>query len=312
MKKTILILMVLVAFSPTVSSQGHFSGRIKLGYSGGSPYFSANEPLFGSLLYAGAYVGEVLALRAIAQEKDVYSAYGRAMTLVDWFFPSMSFSLNAPTGFLGSSPWLIALWNSTPSSQRMTYNGEEVELNYKKPWNLFNFMDQGWKSPTSRSVGYELSWSGRRIPVGLFVGVDYEYRQVNIADFDLPLCGRHVISSVIPSAGLRYRILGTQFESEHNWDIYLEGTVANVRNIKYKNALNIYSVDATESGMRYAVGFGAVAFNGVFPPVCFFIRYSWDDFNFFNAEYVAPDGSKPFDGFDSRRRILSLGFQFGI
>lgn len=299
MKKIVAALLVLSITISLASAQSSFrfvvlNGRMKVSNENLISFEGIGTAILFNLI-SSAYSN---LLSASIATNEISGGY-RWWTLL---YPSYQYGLNSSF-----------FWNVNPKLIRMDYNGDQVDLNYVKPFRFMNYHDPGWLSPQIQSIGYELSLDVKRIlPISLFASIDLERRGFNIMDFDIPLTGIHRVSSVIPSVGIRWKFLGNRFGERHNWNIVIEGMLSNVHNTKYKNAYGLYDVSATNDGIRYTLGLGYATFYSKTLSSSWFLRYTWDTFTFFNEDYIAPDGSRPFDGLSNNWGRITFGYQFGI
>lgn len=299
MKKVIVTLLILAVAIPLVSAQSSFrfvvpNGRLKVSNENVMSFEGIGSAFLFSLIKS-IYDNAVDASIAINEYNGGY----RWWTL---FYPSTQYGLNQSF-----------FWNANPNLIRMDFNGNPIDLNYAQPFKFMRINDVGWLSPQVQSIGYEFSLDIKRIlPISIFASIDLERRGINIMDFDIPLTGIHRVSSVIPSVGIRWKLLGNRFGAMHNWNIVLEGMLSDVHNTKYKNAYGLYGLDATNSGVRYTLGVGYATINSETLSASWFLRYAWDTFTFFNVDYIAPDGSRPFAGLSNTWGRVTLGLQYGF
>ncbi|MBQ6068539.1 MAG: hypothetical protein IJK84_03460 [Bacteroidales bacterium] len=299
MKKAFVTILILAVTIPLVSAQSSFkfavpNGRLK--YQGeGTVTF---ESIGTRILYTWINKAYWKVVDEVQKENTNDGGY-QWWTLI---YPSYQFGANQSF-----------YWNANPKLKEFGYYGNPVDLNYAQPFQWRNPFDNDWVSPHVQSIGYELSLDIKRIlPMSLFVSMDLERRGINIMDFDIPLTGVHRVSSIIPSVGVRWKLLGNRFGAMHNWNIVLEGMLSDVHNIKYKNAYGLYDVEATNSGIRYTLGVGYAKFDSKTLSASLFLRYAWDTFTFFNPDYTAPDGTQPFAGFSNTWGSVTIGYQFGL
>ena len=182
-----------------------------------------------------------------------------------WIVPTTEFDIHTPV-------WAMK-------------NGEE-DIALKGPdWYAIFYPDLNHNF--SYALGYEVSWKSLTHPYGGYLGVDYECRQICIKDG--VLIGRHRLNTIVPTAGVRLRllsILNEGFEMKHNWDILVDIGAAYAINVKYHNFYN-WDVDAVNNGFRLklGLGFSTVSYGN------WYVRYEIDCYNFFNSDYHPTDGS---------------------
>lgn len=147
------------------------------------------------------------------------------------------------------------------------------------------------------SAGYELSWKSLTSPFGAFLGVDWEYSQIDLKDCSE--AGKHRSQAVVPSAGLRFRLWGGSFERGIKPALEIGGSY--VYHFKYHGP-NDYDLEALNNGFR-----GKVALGVDFPKshTAFLIEYEHEFFKYFNQDYET-GGVKPFEGYKNTFGEVSL------
>ena len=141
------------------------------------------------------------------------------------------------------------------------------------------------------SAGYEVAWKSLVSPFGAYISIDWEYQQFAIENS--AEAGKYRTQMVVPSAGLRYRLWGGNFEKK--WRPGIEIGAAYVHHFKYNNPHN-YDLDAINNGIR-----GKIALGFEFPYLhsAIILQYEHDFFNLFNQDYIDDNGAKPFADFKS-------------
>lgn len=129
------------------------------------------------------------------------------------------------------------------------------------------------------SVGYSLHWRSYDIPFRVNFGVNYEWRGLCVKEGEL--AGLHRTSGIVPSASLSWFVLGNDFERDHNWNIIVEGGASYVKTLFYNDPLQL-GKDKVNSGWR---GMTAIGFK--YNQECFFLRYEWDGFDYFNLPQIS-------------------------
>ena len=147
------------------------------------------------------------------------------------------------------------------------------------------------------SAGYELSWKSLVSPFGAYLGVDWEYSQIDLKECSE--AGMHRSQAIVPSAGLRFRLWGGNFEKQIK--PALEVGCSYIYNFKYHNP-NDYDLDALNNGLR-----GKVAIGAEFPysHTTFLLEYKHNFYNHFNQQYEHL-GMKPFESYTNTFGEISL------
>lgn len=162
-----------------------------------------------------------------------------------------------------------------PTWQMESADGE-VPLKGPYWWRCILFGD--FDHDYNLSMGYTLYYRSLDIPFGFNFGINHEWRGICVTDG--PFQGLHKTTSIIPHARINWRILGTDFEREHFWNIQLEGGTSYVKHLSYNNSLGFDS-DIINDGLRASVGMALVG--KIFStPLNIGIRYEWDCYNYFN------------------------------
>lgn len=174
-----------------------------------------------------------------------------------WFCPSMEFEMHVPEWSLSDE------------------NGE-IPMMAPRWW---SFLLPDWKHNYKCSIGYELSWKSLLYPIGLYASINHEWQQIYIRDG--LYSGKHKVSSFVPIAGIRLRLLGVGFEMDNNWNIVLDAGAAYVYRHKARNFYG-WGKEAFSNGIRPRVGLAVSTIRyGTL-----FLRYEKDLFNFFNPDFV--------------------------
>lgn len=147
------------------------------------------------------------------------------------------------------------------------------------------------------SAGFELGWKSLVSPFGAYLGVDWEYLQLDIENS--AEAGKHRSQAVVPSAGLRFRLWGSSFEREVKPAIEIGGSY--VYHFKYYGP-NDYGLDALKNGFR-----GKVALGVEFPSThtAILLEYEHEFFKHFNQEYEI-GGLRPFESYKNTFGEFSL------
>lgn len=154
---------------------------------------------------------------------------------------------------------------------------EEIPTQGPDWWKCLLFGD--FRHNYNFSLGYSLHWRSYDIPFGANFGVNYEWRGLCVKEGEL--AGLHKTSGVVPSVTLSWFVLGNNFEREHNWNIVVEGGASYVKTLFYNDPVQL-GKDKVNSGWR-----GIVAIGYKIRRDCFFIRYEWDCFDYFNLPQIS-------------------------
>lgn len=125
------------------------------------------------------------------------------------------------------------------------------------------------------SVGYSLRWRSFDLPIGIRIGLSYEWRGLCVEDGMLR--GLHRTSGLVPSVGVNWRVLGLDFEREHNWNLLLECGTSYVKVLTYNDPCGLGS-EAANSGYRGAVSLGVILDTWQYS-----LRYEWDCYDYLNV-----------------------------
>lgn len=228
-------------------------------------------------LYAAAYTTMATML---LEEEDLTS-----VPVARWLLPTAELDAHLPA------------WS-------LSRDGTDIPLGAPKWWTL---LYPNVRNNYNFSVGYELSAKFFRLPLGLYAGADFEWRNVNIQTGGV-LSGLHKMTSFLPSAGIRIRVLGNGFERRHNWNIVLDcGTYYNLP-LRYRSFTNWNTAEALGKGFRPRVGLiFSTVHNG-----SYYIRWEKDMYDLFNQDFTLPDGRKPFDGIHSSFYSIIFGFSLFV
>lgn len=174
---------------------------------------------------------------------------------------------------------LIPNWSMSSS------NGA-IELH--RPWEDYQsdcfFLSTDMKEYTTY-VGYYFNWRSQFSRVGCYFGMDYEWRNFIIFNID-PNISYNKIHSLVPSCGLRYRLINPMKEIDgFPFNIVFEGGMSFVINIKYKNLYG-YRLDALNNGFRPMLGVAITTnrFGSIH------VRWTKDLFQLFDKDYKATGG----------------------
>ena len=146
-------------------------------------------------------------------------------------------------------------------------------------------------------MGYNINWKDPFSRFGFYFGADYELRKFSLDyTYKAPYQYDHwsvnnEIQSLVPSAGIRYRLISPEKEIEgFPINVVLEAGVSysiilNFKNDIGNNSLDSYSKDALNNGFRTQLGvalttnkYGAI-----------YARWIKDLYNLYNNDYIATD-----------------------
>lgn len=167
----------------------------------------------------------------------------------------------------------------------MTASNADIELhrpleNYQKS----GFLDGGLKNYTTY-VGYYLNWRSQFSRWGIFGGFDYEWRNF-VVMYPYPNMAYNKIQAIIPTVGMRYRIINPMKEVEgFPINVVLEAGISYVVNTVYKNSED-YGLNALNTGFRPVIGL-AITTNRF---GSLHVRWTKDLYNLFNKRYEASSG----------------------
>lgn len=131
------------------------------------------------------------------------------------------------------------------------------------------------------SLGYSLHWRSYDIPLGVNVGVNYEWRGLCVKEGTL--AGLHRTSGIVPAAELRWFVLGNSFEREYRWNIVAEAGASYVKTLCYNDPLQL-GKDKVNDGWRGHAALGFLLDRILYCNI--FLKYEWDCFNYFNIPQI--------------------------
>lgn len=148
-------------------------------------------------------------------------------------------------------------------------------------------------------IGYYLNWKDPFSRYGFYCGIDYELRKFSLTYKSFSSNSYHYwhtrneIQSLVPSVGLRYRLISPDKEVDgFPFNIVLEAGLSYAIVIKFNNeidyytdALNNYSTDALNNGFRAQLGI-AITTNKW---GSLYLRWNKDLYNFYNNDNIAKD-----------------------
>lgn len=146
-------------------------------------------------------------------------------------------------------------------------------------------------------MGYNINWKDPFSRFGFYFGADYELRKFSLDyTYNAPNQYDHwavnnEIQSLVPSAGIRYRLISPEKEIEgFPINVVLEAGVSysiilNFKNDIGNNSLNSYSKDALNNGFR--TQFGVALTTNKYGAI--YVRWIKDLYNLYNNDYIAKD-----------------------
>lgn len=142
-------------------------------------------------------------------------------------------------------------------------------------------------------IGFTFGYQPRFSVLGLYINGGYNFRQFNTqVDRSLETMEKYRIPSWNASVGLRLTPMISNLEN-HGWSPIIEvGT-------KYSQPFSIkapYGNDEAQLGKGLTTKF-ALGFRKLYDDRVLSIAYGYEmpHFNYFNKDFVAPDGSKPYE-----------------
>lgn len=177
-------------------------------------------------------------------------------------------------------------------------------------------------------VGYYLNWKSLFSGIGLFGGIDYEWKNFDViypysemrSDtryssisigghnyYDVSF-SRHKINSLTPTIGVRYRLIDPMKEIDgFPFNVVLEAGMSYVVNILYKND-DGYGLDALHNGFRPMLGIAVTTnrWGSVH------IRWTKDLYNLFSNDYNATKGPLFENNISNSFSCLSIGWALFI
>ena len=156
-------------------------------------------------------------------------------------------------------------------------------------------------------IGYYFNWRSTLSRFGLFFGADYEWKNFDI-HYPYPNVSHNKIHSIVPSFGLRYRLISPMKEIEgFPFNIVLEGGLSYVVNIKYDNYDN-YDIEALNNGFRPMLG--VVITTNRFGSI--HLRWTKDLYNLFNNDYNPVEGPLYNNEIYNEFSCMSIGWSIFI
>lgn len=250
------VLLTSVSISTNAQNFGTWSGTIRIGGGNYGPVYSYITPVTVVLLRTLKFTG--------FSDKDFQNWSSRQHGAFRFFN-------------IGGD---ILLPNWT-----MTASNEEIELS---KWDDDNFLNDYARQYTYY-IGYYFNWKSTFSRIGLFIGADYEWKNfiLHFTKPPYPNVARNKIHSLVPTVGLRYRLLSPLKEIEgFPFNVVLEGGMSFVVNVKYDNT-DGYGLEALNNGFRPMLGI-AITTNRY---GSIHIRWTKDLYNLFNNDYSATEGS---------------------
>ena len=170
---------------------------------------------------------------------------------------------------------------------KLLQDGTEQPLQGPKWWKCLLFGD--FKHDYQFALGYKLTYRSFDIPFALSAGVNYEWRGVYVKSGTYE--GLHRTSGVVPSADLRWNVLGLDFERTNRWNIVAQASLSYAMPITYKGPL-ANGKEILGGGLRPALSLGYRINRYEMK-----IQYEWDCYNYINQP-----------GLESKIQTLSFYF----
>lgn len=276
MKIKHIIVVLLTSFTITAHSQNpnfsRWSGTIRFGGGLYGTMFSYSMPMIVGILTAMKNTSDF----------NVHRWSDEQHTL--WRF----------TNFGGDV--LIPSWTMTASNASIDLLRGDDD----------NFLNDGANQYTYY-IGYQFSWMDLFSRFGFFVGADYEWKNFMI-HYPYPNVSHNKIHSVVPTIGLRYRLISTRKEIEgFPFNIVLEGGMSFVFNVKYEN-YDDYDIDALNNGFRSVLGIAITTsrYGSIH------LRWTKDLYNLFNSEYHPTRGPLYNNEINNTFKCISIGWNLFI
>lgn len=178
----------------------------------------------------------------------------------------------------------------------MTASNNNIELHRPLEDYQTNFLNHTVRQYTNY-VGYWINWRSHFSGIGGFFGIDYEWKSFMIF-YPYPNSSYNKIQSIVPTVGLRYRLISPMKEIEgFPFNVVIEGGLSFVINTKYDNNCGT-GLDITNNGFS---GYGLDALNNGLRPILgvaittnrfgsIHVRWTKDLFQLFDKDYKATGG----------------------
>lgn len=166
----------------------------------------------------------------------------------------------------------------------MTASNNSIELHRPLEDYQTNFLNHTVRQYTNY-VGYWINWRSHFSGIGGFFGIDYEWKSFMVF-YPYPNTSYNKIQALVPSIGLRYRLLNPMKEIEgFPFNVVIEGGMSFVVNTKYDNSCG-YGLDALNNGFRLMLGIAVTTnrFGSIH------VRWTKDLYQLFDKDYKATGG----------------------
>lgn len=275
MRKKLVLLVLLTSVTINANSQNFstWSGTIR--FSGG---------LLGGMMVFAPTMTAGIAYAAAADK-----SYGA--DIPGWIRNNhLSFLRFFNAGY----DFLIPQWS-------MAFSNDEIIVDQRVSGkdNLFNDLFF-WDDHYINYMGYYLNWKDPFSRFGFYCGADYELRTFGLEYKSITPGQYHYwsvhneIQSLVPSVGIRYRLISPEREIEGlPINIVLETGLSYAFVLNFKNkvtstdALNNYSTDALNNGFRSSLGM-AITTNKW---GSLYVRWIKDLYNLYNNDNIAKDSN---------------------
>ena len=264
---------LLITFAMNVNSQSvsPWSGTIR--FSGGF--------LGVAMLYCPMFTGWLL--------YEGFSPKGYGFTYLDW----------ARDNHLSFLRFFNACYDFRFPHFSMSFSKNNIKVDHIYSQSDNTFVDLFFTNDSySNYIGYYLNWTDKFSKMGFYLGMDYELRKFSLEyKSDIPDQYHYwhsniEIQSVVPSVGLRYRVISPEKEMDgFPFNIVLEAGISYAVVINYEDKLtrtdNLtnYSIDVLNNGFRSLLGV-AITTNEW---GSLYVRWTKDFYNIYNNEYIAND-----------------------
>lgn len=263
MRKRFFLLLLLASITTNVNSQNFssLSGTVRIGMPPW-PWGLCSMGLTGAA--------------QLTRNKIVHD--GPTSTIPNWLYQNH----NSFRFFNMGYDFIIPYWSMTSAD-----NGCEIQPPFTGTIRNDQYINY---------IGYFINWKSLFSRFGFYCGIDYEWRRFRLLwqdDRGYHPMSNHVIQSLVPSVGLRYRIIDPTKEIEgFPINIVLEAGVSYAIAVNYKidyrytsDSKTNCSTEALNNGLRSMVGISVTTnkFGSIH------LRWSKDLYNFYNNDYVATD-----------------------
>lgn len=276
MKIKLILAILLTSFAITANSQnfGTWSGTIRIGGGTYGTVYSYVTPFTVGLL--------------------------RAFRFTDWKdkdFQNWSSEQHGVFRFFNiGGDIIVPNWSMTASDVNLELLRGKDDNFLNDPVNQYTYY-----------IGYFFNWRSVFSRFGLFFGADYEWKNFDI-HYPYPNVSNNKIHSIVPTFGLRYRLICPMKEIEgFPFNVVFEGGLSYVVNIIYDN-YDDYGLDALNNGFRPMLGVAITTnrFGSIH------LRWTKDLYNIFNNDYAPAKGPLCNNEIYNEFSCISIGWSIFI